>query len=119
MIFKNTVNNETTQVISSPKSFPKGPLEVPLGVTSLKFPVTEEQTDLILETQRDPILLLRSLPRPSFCSAHKSLQYISVNLTWVAKVTGIGNKVNTIKILLHVCLFDKMEFSILKRHTST
>lgn len=96
MIFKNTVNNEITQVISSPKSFPKGPLEVPLGVTSLKFPATEEQTDLILETQRDPILLSRSLPRP--------LQYISVNVTWVAnnKATGIRNKVNTIKMLSHL-----------------
>jgi len=68
-VLKNTVYNEITGYFQSKKPS-EGPLQVPLGVTSLKFPVTEEQTDLILETEGDPILLLRSLPRPSFCYTH-------------------------------------------------
>jgi len=68
----------------------EGPLQVPLGVTSLKFPVTEEQTDLILETEGDPILLLRSLPRPSFCYTHTHARALRVAYVTVAnKVSNL------------------------------
>lgn len=48
------------------KKLSKGQFQVALEITSLKFPVTEDQTDLIMETQPDPIRLLGSFSRLSF-----------------------------------------------------
>lgn len=59
---------EITQVTSSPRSFPTGPIQVPLGITSPEFRMTREQTGLIPKTQPAQTLPTRSSPHPY--SAH-------------------------------------------------